>query len=91
MNDKTEKDYLLLKWGTVKSWRMRNADAFATLKKWSELGYTLSAMAQHDTPEQKELLCKLIREHPDLDIQNDWDGEVYTKEKAIHYINNYGK
>ena len=86
-------DYLLLKWGSLKGWNLKaaeNAEAFELLKKWGDLGVSISAMSQRDTPEQKEILCELIRKFHG-EITNDWDGETYSKERAIDYIMNYGK
>jgi len=86
-------DYLLLKWGSLKGWCLEsdaNAPALAKLHEYEELGCSMSAMAQRDSPEQKQLLCEAI----DLfrgPISNDWDGNSYTKEQAKHYIMNYGK
>lgn len=55
---KNNNDYLLLKWGTLKGWCFQNSpEAFEALKEYSELGSSLSAMAQCDTPRQKELIC----------------------------------
>lgn len=83
-------DYILLKWGTLKGWRLNNPASFALLKKYVELGMSLGAMQQVDTPEQKQILCDLIRQH-DGTIQNDWDGEFYSQGQAVDYIENYGK
>ena len=51
-----EQDYITLKWGTLKSWNVKSAEGQALLEKYGELGYSMSAMAQHDTPEQKEII-----------------------------------
>lgn len=89
--DKLSEDYLLLKWGSLKGWNLEsNEEARKLLKKWGEGGVEMSAMAQNDTPEQKAILCDLIRIHTGL-IVNDWDGNEYTKEQAIDYIMNYVK
>ena len=86
----SERDYLSLKWGSVNGWNMKtNQRAFELLQKWIELGVSYSAMAHRDTPEQKELLCEVIRNF-DGAITNDWDGKDYSKEQAIDYIMNYG-
>lgn len=83
-------NYLLLKWGSLKGWNLdNNNEAFDLLKQWHEIGTSLSAMVQHDTPEQKDILVKLIQAHTGT-ITNDWDGEEYTKDRAIDYIRNYG-
>lgn len=87
---KTSTDYILLKWGTLKGWKLTSEKSHEILRKYTDIGYSLSSMTQKDTPEQKQILCDLIREH-DGTITNDWDGDQYTKEQAIDYITNYGK
>ena len=84
-------DDLRLQWGSVKGCHMEhNAAAYAKLKEWSTLGSSFSAMAQRDTPEQKAIICDMIDLFDGI-IQNDWDGEIYTKDQAKAYIMNYGK
>jgi hypothetical protein len=83
-------EYLLLKWGTIKGWKIENPATLSILQEWSDLGSSMSAMVQKDTPEQKVLICKLI-DAINGDIVNDWSGETYTKEQAKEYILNYGK
>lgn len=86
--DAQESDYIILKWGTLKGWRINNPEAFDLLKKYGECGVSISAMTQRDTPEQKQMLCDLIRHH-DGTIYLDWDGKFVTKEEAISYIEGY--
>lgn len=89
-NVETE-DYLLLKWGTLKGWNFTgNEKAIALLKEYHELGSSLSAMAQRDTPRQKQIILELI-DACNGQIQNDWSGEIYTKDQAKQYILEYGK
>lgn len=83
-------DYIELKWGTLKGWRLDREASRAILQKYLDLGTSMSCMMQKDTPEQKEILCELIRQH-DGEIYNDWDGKKYTKEQAIDYLTNYGR
>lgn len=47
-------------------------------------------MMQHDSPEQKKLLCKMIDEVNGY-IQLDWTGEIIDKEVAKKYIMEYNK
>ena len=47
-------------------------------------------MLQEDTPEQKQILCELLRVHHGP-IINDWSGEEMTVDKAVSYIQQYGK
>ena len=88
--DPKSADYILLKWGSLKGWHLTNARSFELVKKYFELGVSMSAMLQEDTPEQKALLRELILNHTGT-ITNDWDGEEYTKERALDYLDNYGK
>lgn len=84
-----EKDYITLKWGTFKSWNVTSAEGKALLEKYGELGYSMSAAMQHDTPEQKEIICKLIDLMPG-EIYLDWNGEYVSKEAAKKYVLEYG-
>jgi hypothetical protein len=87
-----EKDYLLLKWGTLKGWKLKNSPkAFEALKEYNEIGMSMSALLKKDTKRQKELICKMI-DSVNGEVQNDWTGEVYeNKEDAKKYILNYRK
>ena len=87
---KTEKSYLLLKWGTLKGWGLHSDKMVELMKEYRTIGSSMSAMMQQDTPRQKEIICEMIDEC-DGKIQNDWSGEIYTdKEKAKKYILEYG-
>lgn len=83
-------DHLSLKWGTLKSWSVDdNEIAMKLLKEYLELGASMSAMAQHDTAKQKEIICKII-DAVDCDkIYLDWDGEYVSKEEAKTYVMTY--
>ncbi len=85
----TGDDSLLLKWGTLKSWDLHSDNAKELLREYHTLGSSLSAINQHDTPRQKELICQMIDECDGI-IQNDWDGEYYTKQQAKKYVMEYG-
>lgn len=84
------KESLTLKWGSLKAWKIHNPETFALLKQWHELGTCMSAMAHRDTPEQKELVCKIIDAVDCDQIYLDWDAEYISKEKAKEYVMNYG-
>lgn len=85
------KNYLLLKWGSLKAWKISEDSAsFELLKKWADLGVSMSALCQNDTDEQKKLHCELI-DCFDGKILNDWDGKSYTKEQAKDYIMKYSR
>lgn len=84
-------DKLLLKWGTFKGWNLESDAALAAAQAYLNAGeQSLSAMAQHDTPEQKAALCNLI-DAIDGVIKNDWSGEIMTKEEAKKYVMEYGQ
>ena len=85
------KESLTLKWGSLKAWEIHNPETFELLKQWSALGVCMSAMAHHDTPEQKELICKSIDAVDCDEIYLDWDDGNVSKEKAKDYVMNYGK
>lgn len=79
---------LLLKWGTLKGWKLESERSLALLRRYTELGASVSCMAQVDSPEQKQLLCDLI-DAVDGEIMNDWSGEVMTKDAAKKYVLEY--
>lgn len=85
-------DYILLKWGTLKGWKLENSpEAFEALKEYGEIGMSMSAAMQNDTERQKELICIMIDKVNGY-IQNDWDGTIYeNKEDAKKYILEYSK
>lgn len=82
-------DTLSLKWGTLKSWDIHSETGRALLKRYREIGSSLSGMAQRDTSEQKEIICQLI-DGCVGDIYLDWDGVEVSKEKAKEYVRSYG-
>jgi hypothetical protein len=82
---------LSLKWGTLKAWNLKTEASKEALRKYGSVGtVSLSAMAQHDTDEQKAALCELI-DAVDCDtIWLDWDSISVTKDKAKRYVLTYG-
>ncbi len=85
-----KKGYILLKWGSLKAWDFsENPEAAELLKQWAAYGSSMSAIAHHDTPEQKELICKMIDLVPGK-ICSDWDGKMMTKKEAKKYVMEYG-
>ena len=86
-------DDLTLKWGTLKGWSFpNNPKAMELITRYHELGASFSVMTQHDTPEQKQILCDLIdvTNNPD-GIYLDWDGKYVSKEEAKKYIVESGR
>lgn len=87
----TAKDHLTLKWGTLKSWNLTSEKGQELLRKYCEIGSSLSAMAQHDTPEQKDLIFQMIDECGADEIFLDWDAKYVSKEDAKKYVMEYGQ
>lgn len=84
------KESLLLKWGTLKGWDLRKPESQAALRKYAALGMSMGAMSQEDTPQHKLALCELI-DVVDGTIENDWTGEIMSKDEAKEYVMEYGK
>ncbi len=82
------REWLLLKWGTLKGWKLATEKSREAMRKYHDFGVSLSAMTQHDCPEQKQALCDLI-DAIDGPIENDWSGEVMSKEEAKKYVLEY--
>lgn len=85
-----KEDHIALKWGTLKAWRLTSKSGKALLKKYNELGASFSAMMQHDTSEQKRLICEMIDTVPG-EIYLDWDGKYVSKKEAKRYVMEYGQ
>jgi hypothetical protein len=86
-----EKDHLTLKWGTLKSWNFTSEKGKKLLERYFEIGSSMSAICQHDTQEQKQIVLDLIDECASP-IYNDWEGAYFpTKQDAKDYVTNYGK
>lgn len=85
-----EADYLLLKWRSLKSWRVSNRKAQEALEEFLKIGVPSSLITHHPTDRQKELLCVVIDECNGT-IQEDWDGKMLTKDQAKAYIMHSGK
>lgn len=84
-------EHLLLKWGTLKGWRIESVESRAAAQRYVDAGtVSAGAMAQRDTPGQKAALCDLI-EAIDGPITNDWSGEEMTKDEAKRYVLEYGR
>lgn len=86
-----DKEWLLLKWGTLKGWSLVNETSINALQSYVNGGdVMLGAMMQRDTDAQKKALCDLI-DVLDGHIQNDWSGKMMTKDEAKKYVMDYGK
>ena len=85
----TTDDYLTLKWGTLKSWNLTSDKGRELLKRYVDLGASISAMAQRDTPEQTDIICQIIDECGAETIYLDWDDKYVTKDEAKRYVMEY--
>lgn len=81
-------EHLLLKWGSLKGWKVESEVSEAALKKYFKDPVSMSAAMQCNTDAQNEALCELI-DAIDGEIINDWSGVTYTKEQAKKYIREY--
>lgn len=79
---------LLLKWGTIKGREVETDASREALKRFIDLGMSMSAMSQDMTSEHKKALCDLI-DAIDGEIMNDWSGETLSKEAAKKYVMEY--
>jgi hypothetical protein len=86
-----EKDYLCLKWGSLKEWSFHSKKAIKLLKEFGEIGMCASAMCQKNTDRQKEIICELIDEGNFEGVFLDWDGKWASKDKAKKYIMEYDR
>lgn len=80
---------ITLKWGTLKGWNPKSDAAKVLLKRYFDIGSSMSCMAQQDTDEQKQILVDLAN-LSGMKIYLDWDGKYVSKDEAIEYIQNYG-
>jgi hypothetical protein len=83
-------DFLTLKWGTLKAWRLSSDRGKELLAQYYAIGSCESAMLQRDTPEQKELVCQMIDECSAETVHLDWDGIDVSKAEAKRYVMEYG-
>jgi len=81
-------EHLILKWGTLKGWKVEGEAARGILQRYFDLGTSMGAMTQVDTPEQRLLICELI-DAIDGPITNDWTGETMTRDEAKRYVTEY--
>ena len=86
-----KQDNLTLKWGTLKAWDFHSKKAIKLLKEYDKIGSSASAMMQHDTPRQKEIICELIDEGNFKTVYLDWDYKDVSKEEAKKYVLEYDR
>jgi hypothetical protein len=85
-----DQDYITLKWGTLKAWKLTSEKGKELFGKYVDIGASMSAMTQHDTTEQKELICEMIDLVPG-EIYLDWDDKYVSKQEAKNYVMEYGR
>jgi len=85
----SEEDYLTLKWGALKAWNLTSEKSQELLRKYFDLGVSASAIMQHDSPEQKDILCQIIDECGAEQIYLDWDDKDVSKDEAKKYVMGY--
>lgn len=85
---KKEKDYIELKWGTLKAWRITSEEGKKLLEEYCKGGHCFSVIFQRDTLKQKKIICKLIDLVPGK-IYLHWDGKYVSKTKAKKYVMEY--
>jgi len=84
-----DNDYITLKWGTLKSWRLTNPALDPLIEEYNQEGGTnMSAMAQRDTLRQKEIICEMI-DIIGKPVPNNWTGEEMSVEEAKQYVMEY--
>jgi hypothetical protein len=81
-------EIIYLKWGTLKGWINLSESSVAILNEYSDLGMSFGAAQQRDTPEQKQLLIKLLKQLNGK-IINDWTDKEMTVDEAVKYIEEY--
>lgn len=83
-------EHLLLKWGTLKAWKIESPDTLAKLQAFAELGMSGGSAQQVMTEAHKVALCELINAI-DGPITNDWTDENMTKDQAKAYVMEYSR
>ena len=89
IGEKKKNDHLTLKWGTLKAWQFHSEKAEELLNEYSKIGSSMSAMMQHDTDRQKEIICELIDEGNFKKVYLDWQDKEVSKKQAKKYVMTY--
>lgn len=86
-----QKESLTLKWGTIKGWHFaEGSPAHQLMQKYADKGMSMGAAQQHDTSEQKDLICQIIDAVDCEKIYLDWEGKDVSKKAAKKYVMEYG-
>lgn len=79
---------LLLKWGTVKGWEDLSDKSQAIMERFFADGVCMSAAMDRPDEDRRAILCELIDQF-EGPIQNDWSGEMMSKDEAKKYVLEY--
>ena len=82
-------EYITLKWGTLKAWNFTRKETLELFDQYCALGTSAGAMMQHDTQEQKAIICRLIDECDADTIELDWEEKSVSKDEAKQYVMTY--
>jgi hypothetical protein len=89
MSDLIYDDYITLKWGTFKSYKLTNPALKNLIDEFNkEGGLAMSLMSQKNTQRQKEIICEMI-DIIGKPVYNDWSGEKMSVEEAKKYVMEY--
>jgi hypothetical protein len=81
---------LLLKWGTIKGWDNFTEKSQEIVRRYFADGMSMSCALEKPDEARKLILCELI-DQLDGEIQNDWSGEMMSKDEAKKYVMEYGR
>ena len=84
-------DYLTLKFGWLKSWRLTDQRTPALAKELVNLAASYRRKFIYPTQKERMILCKIIDAAKIKKVFLDWDGIYVSKSEAKKYILNYGK
>ena len=76
---------LLLKWGTIKGWDNFSEKSQEIVRRYFADGMSMSCAMERPDEARKAILCELI-DQLDGEIQNDWSGEMMSKDEAKRYV-----
>lgn len=82
-------DFVTLKWGGIKSYRINDYETFKLLEQYYRDGVPMSAMDDELDQARKEILCQII-ERIGKDVYLEWDGKYVSVEDAKKYVMEYG-
>ena len=88
MEKEIKKEYLTLKWRTLKAWNFGEW-AKPLFDEYDKIGSKMSAIMQRDTQRQKEIICELIDKGSFKKVFLDWDGKYVSKKEAKKYVMEY--